>query len=351
MIFDLDKNIFGLDISDRALRLIQLKKKGKKTVLSSYNEIVIPEGIITNGVIIDENNLIKLLHQLITTVKGDKINTKKVISVLPETKTFIKVIEITPIEKEEVATTIEKEIKNHIPLSPEEIYFDWQILKTAKNSTKVLIGAAPRNIVDSYVDLLGKSNLTPYVLEIEAAAIIRSLIAKNDNKSKIIIDFGAARTGLIIYDQGTVQFTISLPTSGNKITTEIAKTLKIEAEKAEKAKIVCGLDPNKCEGALLKVLMSSINILASQIKKAMVFYKTNFPNRKSIEEIILCGGGANFSNINKVLQEKLNMPVRLGNPLTNSTQKKKLAIPNNKLNSHATAIGLALRAFEKKNLL
>src|SRR3989344_9657207 len=106
MIFDLDKNIFGLDISDRALRLIQLKKKGKKTVLSSYNEIVIPEGIITNGVIIDENNLIKLLHQLITTVKGDKINTKKVISVLPETKTFIKVIEITPIEKEEVATTI-----------------------------------------------------------------------------------------------------------------------------------------------------------------------------------------------------------------------------------------------------
>lgn len=356
MILDLNKNTFGLDISDQALRLTQFKKEGKKLILRSYKEVGVPAEIITNGEIKQEEKLIELIKKLINSAEGKKITAKNVVAVLPETKTFIKVIKIYLPKKErskekDLSELVKKEIINHIPLSPDEIYLDWQILKENPDSIQLLVGAAPKNIVESYSAVLEKSGLSPYVLEIEAAAIIRSLIDTNDKKAKIIIDFGAVRTGLIVYDHQTVQFTVSLPISGNKITETIAKTLKLDYKKAEKAKIVCGLDPSKCEGALLKILLGPIDELARQIQKSIIFYQTNFPNNTPITEIVLCGGGANFSKIDKVLSEKLNLPVKIGNPFTNATQTKKIAIPPSKALSYTTAIGLALRAWQKKDLI
>jgi len=289
---EVNKNIFGLDISDRALRLIKLNKKGKKILISSYNDLAIPAEIIKNGEIKNGEKLIKLLNQLVKSAKGKKIKSKNVITVLPETKTFIKVIKIPATDnKDQLPDLVKEEIKNHIPLNIDEIYLDWQILKQNSDSIQLLVGAAAKNIVDSYFSVLEKSGLTPYVFEIEGAAIIRSLITANDKKARIIIDFGAMRTGLIVYDQGTIQFTASLPISGNKITQTISKTLRLDIEKAEKSKVVCGLDPKKCEGALLKILLKSMENLTGQIKKAMVFYKTNFSESNQIAEIVLCGGG------------------------------------------------------------
>ncbi|MFA6215699.1 MAG: type IV pilus assembly protein PilM [Patescibacteria group bacterium] len=352
MIFDVNKNIFGLDISDRALRLVQLKKSGNKIILASYNALEIPADVIAGGEIKQEEKLAELIKKLVKTANGKKIKTKNTVTVLPETKTFIKVIDVPSVgNDEELAEIIKEEIKNHIPLSSDEIYLDWQILAKQSGSTKVLIGAAPKYIVDSYFSVIEKSGLVPYALEIESAAIVRSLFAKDDKTAKIIVDFGAVRTGLIIYSQKAIPFTITLPISGNKITDTIATTLKLDPLKAEKAKIVCGLDPKKCEGALLKILLKPIQSIADQIKKAIIFYKSNFSINNEISEVILCGGGANFSNIDKILAEKLNLTVKIGNPLTNIAKTKKIKIPPDKILSYTTAIGLALRAFQKKDVI
>ncbi|OGY43138.1 MAG: hypothetical protein A3J62_03500 [Candidatus Buchananbacteria bacterium RIFCSPHIGHO2_02_FULL_38_8] len=348
MNFSFDKKIFGLDISDRALRLIQLQKKGRKFFLNSYNEVVIPPEIIIGGEIKNEEKFIQLINQLIKSVEGKRVTTKNVISVLPEPKTFIKVINIKSSLKDGgISELIQEEIENHIPFSLEEIYLDWQILKRTNGNLTILVGAAPKNIVDSYTTALEKSGLTPLVLEIEGAAIIRTLLFEKDQGAKIIIDFGAVRTGLILYDKGTIQFTVSLPISGIKITEAIQETLNLDWQKAEKAKIICGLDPTKCEGALLKILMNTIDRLVIQIKKAITFYQTNFSNKAPISEIIICGGGANFSNINEVLSSKLGLPVKIANPLINVSQTKKINIPSAKALSYTTAIGLALKVFQK----
>lgn len=345
---ELDKNIFGLDISDRALRLAEFTKKGKKLILTSFAEFDLPQNVISNGEIINENALINGIKQVTKSVQGKKIRTQSVISVLPETKTFIKVINIeTPKDDKDLQALIIEEMKNHIPLEPEDIYLDWQILNTYAESTKVLVGAAPRLIVDSYFGILEKAGYTPYILEIEAAAIIRSLISANDKKAKVVIDFGANRTGLIVYDDQAPQFTVTLPISGNQITKTIAQKLQLNLDKAEKAKIVCGLDMDKCEGALLKILTSTIEDIGKEIKKAMLYYKRNFSDAKPISEIIICGGGANFSGIDKVLGDILKIPIKIGDPFTNAVQSGKIKIPNNKILSYTTTIGLALRKFQK----
>ncbi len=341
-------NLFGLDLSDSAIRLVQLKKRGKKISIISYAEIDLPEGIITNGEITNEDKLAESIKKLIKNAKGKKIYNKDCIAVLPETKTFIQVITVAfSKDPDKILENIKEEIKNHIPLSYEEIYLDWQILKQVNDHARVLIGAAPREIVDSYYGAIEKAGLTPNVLEIEAAAIIRSLIEPKDNGAKIIIDFGANRTSLIVFDESVPQFTVSLPISGKNITNTIAKTLQIDLKKAEKAKIICGLDPQKCDGALIKILNSTTTALAKQVQKTMFFYKSLNPNGGNISEIILCGGGANFVGLDKILAEKLKIPVRVGRPSQFIATNKKLILPPDKILSFATAIGLNLRSFNK----
>jgi cell division ATPase FtsA len=54
-----------------------------------------------------------------------------------------------------------------------------------------------------------------------------------------------------------IQLTVSLPISCNKISETIAKTLKIDYKKADRLKLSADWIKKKCEGAILKILMSS----------------------------------------------------------------------------------------------
>lgn len=356
-----NKNSIGLDIGDRSLRLIQLQKYGKKNLLRSFNEVSVPAGVIENGEIKKEKKLIELVNKLVKTTKGKKIVDRHVTAVLPETKTFIKVIDAAIDSETDIKSDTglqalaEQEIVKHVPLQIEDIYIDWQILKKQETSLTLLVGAVPRTVSDNYLALIEKCQLTPTSLEIEAAAITRSIIAEPEQKkkdqtpagAKIIIDFGAIRTGLILYDHDTAQFTSSLSISGERITNTISSTLNLDPKKAEEAKVVCGLDPEKCEGALLKVLMQSITALVREIKKAIRYYESNFENPQPVTEILLCGGGANFIMIDQVLSKKLGIPVKLSNPAEHIISKGKITIPDKDLLSFATAIGLALRNLEK----
>jgi len=353
------ENAFGLDISELSLKLIKLKKKGPQIFLESYNEIDVPPGLIINGEIKKPEKLIFLINKLIKTCKGKKISHKEVISVLPEPKTFIKLIRLPFTEGENLPEIIQREIEHHIPLPLGEMYLDWQVIKNPfyteePDKIYVLAGASPKNITDQYTNLLEKAGLIPLALEIEAVSILRSLIKENltpgmDDFAQIIIDFGATRTGLLIYDHGIIQFSLSLPISGTEITENIAQSLDLSFEQAEKIKIVCGLDKKKCRGSLRKILHSRIDQLVLNIKNAINFYKNHFPRTNKIKKVILCGGGANFINIDQILSQKLNLEVEIGNPWVNITKKnKEFPIPKNKSLSFVTAIGLALRGVKIK---
>ncbi len=129
------------------------------------------------------------------------------------------------------------------------------------------------------------------------------------------------------------------------------QTLDLDFEKAEKAKIVCGLDKTKCQGALLEIFSETVNELASHIGKALDFYYNNFPSPQKIEKIILCGGGANFLNINQVLKEKLNLEIIISDAWQNIANSDPSFFTPNKSQSFTTALGLALRGLNQETFL
>ncbi|MBZ1345176.1 MAG: pilus assembly protein PilM [Candidatus Nealsonbacteria bacterium] len=183
----LKQEVFGLDISDRSLKIAKLKKRGEFLSLASFGETEIKSaGIIKQGEIKKEALFIKILKQALNDVKGEKLKTKYLIASLPEEKTLLQVIKIPLINKEELKSAVIYEAQNHIPLPIEDVYLDFQIIPPFFNKQdyyEALIVALPKKIVDPYVSCFKKAGLFPKALEIEPQAIVRALIKVKEDKS------------------------------------------------------------------------------------------------------------------------------------------------------------------------
>jgi type IV pilus assembly protein PilM len=361
----------GLDISDRALRLLQLEKGRGRPRISAFSKIKLSENSIIDGEIKNKAEVSEAIKKMINAPIFGKFSTNEVAASLPETKTFIKLLKIENSAGSESA--IENEIERQIPLRIDEIYYDTQIISRDLQYAYVLIGAAPKNIVNDYAEVITDAGLCPTALEIEAVALARSLLSE-ESKNHVgikdfnygIIDFGAQRTSMSIYSKNSLLFSASIPVSGIQITQTIAEKLEISEEQAEKAKIICGLDDEKAQGVVKKILSEHIDELTSKIRQVIDYFLEYYPERGPLNRIILSGGGANIKNLDRLISQELLVETVQGNCLWNihplsqgelssiyaslngKTQKNPhtgsiLPAQLNLETAYATVLGLALR--------
>ncbi len=322
----------GLDISDLSLKFIQLDKSKDSIVVQSFSKISLEKGWIEGGEIKNKKKVLSSIKALMNNPKFGKASSNKVVSCLPESATFIKLIKIEG-EVDNLEEAIIFELNKHIPMSIEDVYYDYQVVKNTKDEKLVIFGACPKKIVDQYIDLLTEAKLSVMAMEIESVAISRSLLLEENpyfegkkNKNYVIVDIGANRSSVFVYSQGTILFDVSIPISGQDISNKISKDSKIDCNKADLAKIVCGLDGKKCKGVVKNNLSKMIEKLVSKVEGVIEYYSNHFSEYGELDEILLCGGGANIQNIDKVIQDKTSIVTRLGNPFTNLHQPTHVSI-------------------------
>ncbi len=89
-----------------------------------------------------------------------------------------------------------------------------------------------------------------------------------------------------------------------------------------------------------------ISKLLEEIERSFAYYYTQLPvYRKNIERIILSGGTANLTNLDKFLERGLNIPVEIANPFKKIKVSSKIdpIFLNKNAPLYMVAIGLALR--------
>ncbi len=354
----LEKEAFGLDISDLSLKIIKLKKRGELFSLVSSYEMEIKAGIIEKGVVQDEDALAKIIKVACKEVVGEKLNTKYVIASLPEEKSFLQVIQMPKMDETELKSAILFEAENYIPLPMSEVYLDFQTIRPIKdhlNHLDVLIVAMPKKIVNSYVASIKKAGLIPIALEVESEAIVRALV-KNEtsNSPMVLIDFGRNSTDFIIFAGRSIQFTCSIPVSSEQLTVAISTSLEIDLKKAERLKIkytLSDINNNARSKKILEAMNPILNDLVAQIKKYLNFYQDHTSHEhissdERIQKILMCGGGANLAGLPKLLSEKLGIPVELSDFWINFSPTRKNKHMYQNYLSFATALGLALRGIK-----
>ena len=364
----------GLYISDVSMKFVQFRRNASGLTVAAYSDLNIPKEVMSGDAIKKPKVLVELIRRAVAQPIFGKVILPHVIASIPETKSFVRVIQMPKMSEEEAVEAVPWEAEAYIPLPIEQVYLDWIILskslspvskKQIEGESKgekmtVLITAAPKEYIDDLVNILKEAGLVPLGLEVESQAIARSLVSRI-NEAVLIADINTIRTSLSIYDKGILQFTSSLPIAGNLMTEKLAEALNITKEEAEKLKRENGLAEDVMQGKIKRALTPVLENFVEEIKNTIRFYEEHALSDGKIARFVLTGGSGRLKHLPSFIHDRLThsldgehplrslpgIKVELGNPWVNVLSKGQTPILSREESlSYATAIGLALRGYE-----
>ena len=341
--FKHQENAFGLDVTGSSFKLFQLKIEGKTLAVQGFSDVPLPKGLIINDGISDTKTFVYLLKQALLKPESGKLTGNFVVASLPESKSFVRVIQVPIMNDSELETAVPVEAESFIPLPLDQVYLDWQKLERKADKQEVLIIASPKDFVDKYLQVLEGAGLSVSALEVESQSVHRALVLLGQKQNCLIVDLDAFRTSLIMVEQGNLEFTSSIPIAGNTFTEGIARALGISSQKAEMIKRKVGIN-NTAEYPNIKTAsVPVLNNLAAEIKNIIKFHSEHSQNK--VEKIILAGGGSKLKGLAESLAPEFSQSgivLELGNPWVNLPQINNPPFDVNSSLSYTTAIGLAI---------
>lgn len=346
-IFNSGGSSFGLDLSDLSLKAIQIERTGRRRRVKGYSYARVPSGWLNDGEISETSELASLIRESIGKACYGRISTRNVVCSLPESKVFLRKIAIPKMENEEKGEAVRWEIEANIPLSVDQVYYDWQEVSEEGGKTGILTVAIAKEYVDRLVETLEMAGLNLRALEVESIATARSLVprAADPDELYFVADIGARRTSFIITEGNVPCFTSSIPFSSEGMNDIISKELAVDAKEAEKVKISRGIGRMSDADSLLPALDPYLRNLSGGIEKSLDFYQTvsRPKSGKKVRKVIFCGGGSNLKGLIPYMAKSLKADSVMGDPWINIDMGGRLpAVSREDSTEFATAIGLAI---------
>jgi len=345
--------VAGLDISDRTMKYLAFKEKRGRIDFEFWGEIEIPEGIIENGEIKKEGEMINLLRAWLAK-EGRKMRFKFAAVSLPEEKSFLRLLQLPKVKKEEIGGAIRWEIEANIPLAPEELIYDYEVFEPPEkylDHLDVVVTAFPKLLVESYVRVLSQAGIKLYSFELESQAIMRAIFpSTTEQKPIIVLDLGRQRSSIIIFSGSTIIFTRTLEVGGRTFEENIRRFLNIDANQAIAIKKEVGLNKKAEGGRIFSALLPAVEIISRELARALEYYRAHTLHTHGIatdiDKILLSGGDANLFGLDTYLAGTLHIQVKLADPwirLKSDLSTSIPPIPKNQALGFTTTVGLAIK--------
>lgn len=171
----------------------------------------------------------------------------------------------------------------------------------------------------------------------------------------LLIDIGGGTTDLAIFRQGSIWYTAALPIGGNHITYDIAVGFRLSLEEAERIKITYGkaapqifedeetfqLTPLSKTNPETVTSKQLTDMIFPRVEELFALIKTEI-NRvitkdMTLAAVTLTGGASLLKGIEKVAEDVLELPVRVGLPANINGMADTVSNP-----IYATGVGLLL---------
>lgn len=350
--FSKPTSYLGIDIGSHGVKLVELKKKGKRAHLFTYAYTDKELGQNqTDGLFFEVGKVANLIKEM---VKKCRAVSRQAVAALPASAVYSSLITIPQAtKKEEKISLIRKEAEKLLPWPLAEVVLDWKIVRLdkqkAQGSEDVLITAAPRQLIASYSEIFKMAGLALLSLETEALALIQSLIGK-DPAPILLVDIGAAQTDFFVVEKSFPIFFHSLKLGGRNFTEVIQKNLGVEQAEAEQIKR--DLQSHSLNNSPLSqfpaIFEPIIRPLIEAIRYSFEIYRRQKGDETARpEKIILSGGSALIPYLDVRLSEIFNLKVYVGDPWARVIYDQGLKPALDSLGPRFTvAIGLALKKIE-----
>lgn len=333
---------FGLDIGSDTIKVVQLAKEKNFFRLVTAGIAKTPPADLSFVV---EKDLVVVAEAIKKLKDEAKVTAKGVIACLPESRVSTQVMELPKMSEEELVQAVPWEAENLIPQPMAEVNLDWEIINdegSAKNNKiKLLLVAAPKVLVERYLQVCKLAGLELLFLETETLALVRALKPVFNQGDVILANLGTKSFDIILINKGNLFLTRQLPTAGEAISRAISSSLGLDLTVAEEYKKTYGLS-DQLEGKVAAAIQPLLTMVSDEIKKTVAYFAEKGGVAPRL--LLLSGGTSLLPGITEFLAKSLGLETQIADPFSMfnlDQQSQPLLKKNSPL--FTVACGLAMR--------
>ncbi len=314
--------VVGVDIGSHAVKVCQLKRTDKAYSVISIGSALLPEGAVDDGTLNDPEVVGEAIADLF---KNLKIKSKKVGFSISGYSVIVKKVNLAVMDDSTLEEHIMAEAEQYIPFDIEDVYLDFQDLKTNTDEnerTDVMLVAAKKDIVDDYLEMLENIGLEATIVDVDGFAL-ENTYEYNTPKSEnvALVDIGASKMNINIISSGMSVVARDIVVGSRQLTEHIQNRFDLEFDEAEALKL--GHEPAGNKKEEIEGIFSTVcTQWVLEIKKAIDLYHSNYPD-EPLNKLVLSGGGSKVAGLTDFLANETGLAVELFNPFANMTSNDK----------------------------
>ena len=312
-LFGRNATTVGLDIGSGLIKLVAISHASGGPVLTKVAFTSVVNDAIVEGEIMDPAIVAEAIKGLMA---SSGIKTKKVVVAVGGRDVIIKKIAMDRMKEAEAREVIRWEAEQHVPFDMDNVELDFQILDPESEGLQmtVLLVAAKRELVEHKLALLSDIGLEAGVIDVDAFALHNAFEVNYPEAMRGVVglvNIGHETTNINILDEGIPVLTRDIPIGTRRFKEDLQRERGLSADEAEA--VLRGTDT--ANEALDPLLESRGEELAVGIERAAAFLQSSSRSANGIGRIFTTGGGARIPRLNKVLSDRLRIPVQLANPI------------------------------------
>ncbi|OGG15609.1 hypothetical protein A3D77_02850 [Candidatus Gottesmanbacteria bacterium RIFCSPHIGHO2_02_FULL_39_11] len=335
----MNNSILGIDIGTHSIKAVELiRGKNKKIRLRSV-------GYIPSPSVSSEGTTKKIVEGLGRLIHDMKVSTNEAVISLPPSKVVTRIVEVPLMKDAELASSIQWEAEQYIPWPLAKSRVDYAVIEENPDTKrmKILLAAAPKDFVESIMSIVDQVGITPIGIEPEVVAIVRCItFSLPPLPAILVLSFGATNSEIALVRKKEIVFTKSFPIGGNTLGRAISEEMGFQFTQAEEYKKTYGIEENRLEGKIYKVIIPLLSAMLSDLEKALIYYKSQY-SQETISTLVLTGGSAKIPGLVPYLTKYFGLDCQLINPFSSISVDSSIApmvIPDGVLYTVATGLGL-----------
>jgi type IV pilus assembly protein PilM len=346
------RTAIGLDIGTSVVRAAELSFGRGGVCLERFGQLVLPEGAVRDGEVVDEASVANALRELWA---ATRFSHKRVVMGVANQRVIVRQLDLPWMPEQDLRASLPFQVQDFVPIAVEQSVLDFFPLEeyAAEDSgarmLRGLLVAAARETVQTSVRCVERAGLKPTGVDLTSFAVLRAMGRQTglDVETEALIDIGARITNIVVHSAGVPRFVRILLMGGQDVTDSVSERLGVPLDQAE------GMKQQFAQlgvGEELTMVSTAVATTAQEfvdeIRGSLDYYGASNPGAP-VERLVVSGGASRLVGLTDRLAATMRVPVVEGNPLSS------LRIGNTGLDEHqldfikplsAVPVGLALGA-------
>ena len=234
-------SVIGIDIGSHAIKVAELRTKGREAELVSVGITETPEGAVDHTGVYNSDAVGDTLKQLL---KSSEIKSGPVVvSLAGQASVLVRTLEVPRMTPTELKEHMAWEINRNIPFAESNVLSDYKVLPDDDPNSpnmEVVMALAPQSAIDTLVACIKRAGKQAVGIDVEPLAIARSLEFSHGDEYRdqvvCMVEMGGKTTAINIYRNGRLLMPRQIPIGGEMFTKAIADTYMLGLPDAETMK-------------------------------------------------------------------------------------------------------------------